>query len=33
MNDTQGNYDIIGDIHGHASTLIQLLKILGYKKR
>ena len=26
------NYDIIGDIHGHASTLIQLLKDLGYEK-
>ena len=25
-------YDIIGDIHGHADTLIQLLQKLGYKK-
>ena len=32
MSNTKGNYDIIGDIHGHASTLILLLKTLGYKK-
>ena len=25
-------YDLIGDIHGHASELIQLLEILGYRK-
>jgi len=29
---TNNNYDIIGDIHGYASTLIALLKKLGYKK-
>ncbi len=32
MKNTNKNYDIIGDIHGHASTLIQLLKDLGYKR-
>jgi len=32
MSSINDNYDIIGDIHGHASTLIQLLKDLGYKK-
>ncbi len=26
-------YDIIGDIHGHADELIQLLGILGYQKK
>lgn len=26
------NYDIIGDIHGHADELIRLLDKLGYKK-
>jgi len=32
MSRINKNYDIIGDIHGHASTLIQLLKDLGYEK-
>jgi len=32
MSNINNNYDIIGDIHGHASTLIQLLKSLGYEK-
>ncbi|GAA0406183.1 metallophosphoesterase [Cocleimonas flava] len=32
MNNTNENYDIIGDIHGHASTLIQLLTDLGYER-
>lgn len=33
INEKYGtNYDIIGDIHGYASTLIQLLKELGYEK-
>ncbi len=27
------NYDIIGDIHGQAEKLIQLLEKLGYKKQ
>ena len=30
MKNKNGNYDIIGDIHGHASTLICLLEKLGY---
>ena len=25
-------YDLIGDIHGHADELIQLLDALGYRK-
>ena len=25
-------YDLIGDIHGHADELVQLLEILGYEK-
>lgn len=25
-------YDLIGDIHGHADELVQLLKLLGYEK-
>ncbi len=25
-------YDLIGDIHGHADELVQLLKALGYEK-
>src|SRR6266404_5136285 len=25
-------YDLIGDIHGHADELVQLLDALGYKK-
>jgi len=25
-------YDLIGDIHGHADELVQLLEVLGYKK-
>jgi hypothetical protein len=25
-------YDLIGDIHGHADELAQLLEALGYKK-
>ena len=25
-------YDLIGDIHGHANELIQLLEVLGYRK-
>ncbi len=32
MHKISGNYDIIGDIHGYASTLIQLLEELGYEK-
>ncbi|MBT5230949.1 MAG: diadenosine tetraphosphatase, partial [Methylococcales bacterium] len=24
------HYDIIGDIHGHADELIQLLELMGY---
>ena len=27
------NYDIIGDIHGHADALTALLKVLGYEER
>ena len=27
------NYDIIGDIHGHADDLTALLKVLGYEER
>ncbi len=26
-------YDLIGDIHGHADELLQLLSVLGYRKR
>src|SRR5476649_1487441 len=26
-------YDLIGDIHGHADELVQLLEALGYEKR
>ena len=26
------NFDIIGDVHGHASLLLELLEILGYEK-
>jgi len=26
-------YDIIGDIHGHAETLISLLKKIGYAEK
>ena len=26
-------YDVIGDIHGHADELIQLLELLGYQKK
>jgi hypothetical protein len=25
-------YDLIGDIHGHADELVQLLEVLGYRK-
>src|ERR1700676_3465489 len=25
-------YDLIGDIHGHADELVQLLEVLGYEK-
>ena len=25
-------YDLIGDIHGHADELVQLLETLGYEK-
>jgi hypothetical protein len=25
-------YDLIGDIHGHADELVQLLQALGYEK-
>ena len=25
-------YDLIGDIHGHADELVQLLEALGYEK-
>jgi len=25
-------YDIIGDIHGHADELIELLELLGYRQ-
>lgn len=32
MSNIKEQYDIIGDIHGYASTLIQLLKDLGYEK-
>jgi hypothetical protein len=27
------NYDVIGDIHGHAGTLVALLEKLGYRER
>ena len=27
------DYDIIGDVHGYASLLIQLLKKLGYEEK
>ncbi len=27
------NYDIIGDIHGHAGALVALLEKLGYRER
>ena len=26
-------YDLIGDIHGHAAELVQLLETLGYSRR
>ena len=29
----QAGYDIIGDIHGHADKLEELLKKLGYSKK
>lgn len=25
-------FDLIGDFHGHADELVQLLKVLGYEK-
>src|SRR5713226_1821046 len=25
-------YDLVGDIHGHADELMQLLEVLGYRK-
>ncbi len=33
MSDSKPRYDIIGDIHGHASELIQLLELLDYDRR
>ncbi len=27
------NYDIIGDVHGHADVLVALLRKLGYRER
>ena len=26
-------YDIIGDIHGHADELVELLELLGYERQ
>jgi hypothetical protein len=28
-----GNYDIIGDIHGHAEVLLRLLREMDYRMR
>src|ERR1700716_1625633 len=35
LNKGEGNsmYDLIGDIHGHADEMVQLLEALGYRKR
>ncbi len=33
MNETLNGYDLIGDIHGYASKLKQLLALLGYEER
>ena len=27
------NFDIIGDVHGHAEQLLELLDILGYRNK
>lgn len=27
------NYEVIGDIHGHAGALVALLEKLGYRER
>ncbi len=28
-----GGYDVIGDVHGHADALVDLLTTMGYRER
>lgn len=32
MKTEQINFDLIGDVHGHFETLLQMISLLGYKK-